>query len=864
MNERLRDVLEGTNANYIMPLFWLKGESAERIQEEIKRVHESGIGEIIIEARPHPDFLGPTWWQLVDVVIEAAKARGMRVWAFDDDHFPTGHVAGKLADGPPELRRLFLSERHIDAIGPAPSVRFHVGTPYAVIVAKRDSTTGELTGETYDVTDSVRDGYYYGDIAEGYWRVFVFDETDQGANPHTKDHFNPLNPRSVRLLIDTVYEAFYERYASEFGGTFAGFFSDEPGFYNDQETYDYQSTIGKPDVPLPWSRELASALEEELGSGYPGSLPLLFCSGETRQTALVRYRYMNLVSKLYGKHFTDQIGEWCRERGVEYIGHVLEDNNVHARLGPGAGHFFRALWGQDMSGIDVVLWQLSPGYDELPFRSVVGETDSEFFNYGLAKMAASLGHIDPKKKGRTMAEVFGAYGWAEGLKLMKWMTDHMLVRGVNHFVPHAFSAKDFPDEDCPPHMYAQGMNPQYRYYKLLNDYTNRICHLLTGGTHRATAAVLYHAEAEWSGSYQYFHKPVKELMRRQIDCDIIPCDTLIGGAAVVEGSKLHSHGETFDCFIVPFSEALPEQAILRLGELAEQGLPIYFIDGFPSRASEGTDIGGAIGDLSMSANVQVVTLDCLADALRASGHYELESANDEPYLRNYHVSHEGLDVYLLVNEHPLRAIDTNLYLPFTQRAVYYDAFKHTVTDAGAMSEDGRMRLHLRLAPYESAVVLAGPDALHMDSLRAPRSIGGELKIDAPWEIGLASAEHYPAFESWGVLEQLADLSHPDRLPDFSGTFRYEARFEWREDAKARAYLDLGSVFETAEVMVNGTTAGVCICPPYRYEIGGLLKPGMNALTIEVTNTLARAQQDMFSKCVQQDPSGLLGPVKIVY
>ncbi|MFR6327621.1 MAG: hypothetical protein ACLUOI_01455 [Eisenbergiella sp.] len=55
-----------------------------------------------------------------------------------------------------------------------------------------------------------------------------------------------------------------------------------------------------------------------------------------------------------------------------------------------------------------------------------------------------------------MCEIFGNYGWAEGAQTMKWLTDFMLVRGINVFVPHAFSPKDFPDPDCPPHFYAHG------------------------------------------------------------------------------------------------------------------------------------------------------------------------------------------------------------------------------------------------------------------------------------------------------------------------------------------------------------------------------------------------------------------------
>ena len=86
-----------------------------------------------------------------------------------------------------------------------------------------------------------------------------------------------------------------------------------------------------------------------------------------------------------------------------------------------------------------------------------------------------------------MCEVFGAYGWAEGGPVMKWLLDYLLVRGVNHFVPHAFSPA-FPDPDCPPHFGAAGKDPQYEAFSKLMTYGNRAAHLLTGGV-RAMAAV---------------------------------------------------------------------------------------------------------------------------------------------------------------------------------------------------------------------------------------------------------------------------------------------------------------------------------------------------------------------------------------
>jgi hypothetical protein len=96
---------------------------------------------------------------------------------------------------------------------------------------------------------------------------------------------------------------------------------------------------------------------------------------------------------------------------------------------------------------------------------------------------------------------------------------------VNHYVPHAFSPKEYPDPDCPPHFYAHGNNPQYRHFGKLMEYTNRVVKLVSGGRRLVQAAILYHAEAEWSGgSYMLSQKPARVLMDNQIDFDVIPAD----------------------------------------------------------------------------------------------------------------------------------------------------------------------------------------------------------------------------------------------------------------------------------------------------------------------------------------------------
>lgn len=867
MSDRLHEVLRGAEANYIAPFLWQRGEPTEVIAEELARVAESGIRAVCVEARPHPDFLGAHWWRDFDLIMAEARRLGMRVWVLDDDHFPTGHAAGRLATAPLELRRLFLQECHLDLLGPqsgaavplAPwlvqpmrrSIRH--GTLVAAVAAAREETSDRLTGELIDITEHVQDGVLRWDAPAGFWRIFLLFATPDGGSERHKDYVNYLSAPSVRVLIDTVYESFYARYKDDFGQTFAGFFSDEPGFYNDREVFDYESKLGKAGLDLPWCAEFPQLLAAELGPEWRSFLPLLWHEGGTR-THAVRFAYMQVVSRLYAENFTAQIGDWCRARGVEYIGHVLEDNGVHARLGCGAGHFFRALWGQDMAGIDVVLWQLVPGFDSGPFAQVAGDADGAFFHYGLGKLASSLAHLDPKKRGRAMCEVFGAYGWREGLRLMKWMTDHMLVRGVNFFVPHAFSQAEFPDPDCPPHMYARGQNPQFRFYRELNLYTNRVAHLLSGGHHIAPAAVLYHAEAEWSGAWMPFHTPVRALLRDQIDCDVLSADLLLDGVAVTDGHLVAAE-ERYGCLVVPASEALPRALLARLAELAEAGLPLLFVERLPERASE-----GAAPELCarLATAGRVIALDSLAQTLRDLGCYEITAADAAPSLRYYHVRHPDFDVFMLVNEHPHTLIATTLHLPLTGRPLVYDPFTNRLVAALAEHEGEGQRIVLRLSPYESQLLVIGAETL--PAADAPVELAHVQTLEGPWELAIANTTSYPAFEPRESLAELRDMSAPDLLPAFSGTFRYETSFTWAQDGPAA--IDLGAVHETAEVWVNGAHAGVRICPPYRFAVSGLLRPGTNRLRVEVTNTLVKQHPDFFSRYAPQEPSGLQGPVRL--
>lgn len=348
-----------------------------------------------------------------------------------------------------------------------------------------------------DLTAQVKDGMLTWDVPEGYWKIYVIYLTRDAKGRN--DYINFLDKASCRLLIDAVYEPHFARYEKYFGNVIAGFFSDEPPVGN-TPGYTGGDLIGKPDMPLSWSKEMEKAMDQAYGTAdWRGKLNLLWSEAEDdHEKAWMRTAYMNAVSRKVEECFSRQLGDWCEAHGVEYIGHMLEDCDSNANLGPSMGHFFRGLAGQHMAGIDNIGGQVWPGAQDMPRRlPSMCQDDAGFYHYMLGRMGASMGAIDPRKKGRCMCENFGAYGWRMGVKTEKYLMDHFLARGVNRFVPHAFSPKEFPDPDCPPHFYAHGKNPQYRVFGELMAYTNRICHLLDGGKDQAAVGLLYHGESQW-------------------------------------------------------------------------------------------------------------------------------------------------------------------------------------------------------------------------------------------------------------------------------------------------------------------------------------------------------------------------------
>ena len=851
MNETIRKLLNGEEDNHILPFFWQHGEDESTLREYMKAICGANCRAVCVESRPHPDFCGDKWWQDMDVILDEARKRGMKVWILDDSHFPTGFANGAVKSAPVELHRQSVCANTIRLDGPAREVTLAldglIPPQYAYANMMEQYVLPSLLKDAPRFDDdrvialtavSENGGTvtipYHGEGTvlwnkpEGAWTVWVIG-LSRNCGPH-REYINMLDPESVRLLIDTVYETHWAHYAEDFGKTIAGFFSDEPELGNGH-LYYYDNLLGT-DQDLPFAATMPPALEARLGPDWANRLYLLWDNGtDAQETARVRYAYMDAVTKLLRENFSRQLGAWCRSHGVRYIGHMIEDDNAHARTGSSLGHYFRGLDGQDMAGIDDIGGQVLPqGEDEPKIGNLMAKRDGEFYHFMMANLAASAAAIEPGKRGNAMCEIFGNYGWAEGVHLEKYLADHFMVRGINNFVPHAFSPAPFPDPDCPPHFYAHGHNPQYRHFGKLMAYMNRVCTLISGGRRIAPVAVLYHGDAEWLGEAMLSQKPARKLCEAQIGFDTIPCDVFAEPEhyGTVPGNPLRVNTQEYRALVVPKAQFLPDAAVNAITELAAQGLPVFCIDGRPQRLDCG----------------EVISLDELVPALRALEIPELTAVPASAYLRALHYV-GAAELYYFVNEAAEPYAGT-VSLPVAE-GYLYDPWENRIYPAPLRGG----KLTLALEPLKSLLLIVGKAGT--EALSGPVVCGGDAAELAAWTRSTCAGIDYPA------LRDARSVTLPDRLaeeqPEFSGFVRYETCVSL---AKGKRYtLEIADACEGVELFVNGVSAGIQIAPPCRYDITSLVNDGENTLTIEVATTLERQMYN----ALKDDPRSMMRGLK---
>ena len=423
--------------------------------------------------------------------------------------------------------------------------------------------------------------------------------------------------------------------------------------------------------------------------------------------------------------------------------------------------------------------------------------NDKFSNFVLAKLAASSAHLDKKKEGRALCEIFGAFGWGESIAKMKKLVDFMIVRGINHFIPHAFNPFT-EDEDSPPYFYCGGLNPQYDSFKTLSAYMLEMSEIFNGGQTDIRVAVLYNAEAVWSG-YEYMDMGdvCKYLAGHQIDYDIVPEYEI----KEVSEKGIYTENCRYQFLIVPYRKYFN----LSLKQKIEKALNVWMMP----------------KDLEELDEIDWFTYSS----------YRLSKPNK--HIRVYKYMKSDTVYYFIFNEgreyykNDLLIEETGYYIATDKQSRIYESGK----------TDGKLSFRLKAGQsvlFEISNQVVKEEKFHLIETKTCEPLWKIYTSDAP----------FTEWKFYDETKKLYDLASWERNPEFCGKIRYVGKFIY--DRKGKVLLDFGESSCGIRVKLNGVDLGERICTPYVFEASDAIKTGENELDIVVTTTLGLKKRDCYS------------------
>ncbi len=150
------------------------------------------------------------------------------------------------------------------------------------------------------------------------------------------------------------------------------------------------------------------------------------------------------------------------------------------------------------------------------------------------------------------------------------------------------------------------------------------------------------------------------------------------------------------------------------------------------------------------------------------------------------------------------------------------------------------------------------------NLKNPKLTTSQVVIKVNYQPGYCGAAALPKY-----IEQKCgksainrcDWSKIDGLKAYSGGAWYRKTITINSmDLKNKLVIDLGDVVSSAEMLINGKSAGIKLTPPWKFDITPFAKAGKNQIEILVYNTIANNYTTVPTMYRGEIKSGLIGPV----
>ncbi|WP_116104964.1 glycosyl hydrolase [Lewinella sp. IMCC34191] len=679
-------------------------------------------------------------------------------------------------------------------------------------------------GKTENLTDRVSDeGELAWTAPAGNWKVIALF-----AGQHGK-MVERAAPGGEGIVIDHFSTPAIKHYLKRFDEAFAG---EDIGalraFFND--SYEVDDANGQAN----WTPELFSAFREKRGYDLREQLPVLF-DEQNDLHARVLTDVRETFSDLLLETFTRSWDEWADTHDADIR------NQAH---------------GSPAAILDLYAASDIPETEGTqPLR---------------IKFATSAAHVTGKplvsaEAGTWLGEHFES-NWAD----LKENLDRYFVNGVNHVVYHGNAYS--PDDDAYPGrlfyaaFHANDRNPMWRDLKAFNDYVARTQSLLQSGQPDNDILLYFPIYDRYAtpGSelLQHFdghggdldNSEVGQLGEELLDAGFafdFLSDRQLDGVTYSDG--LQTGGASYRTIVVPRTTYMPLASVRKVFDLAEAGATIIFqgqlpksVPGLHAYEKQEAELAELYGQLDWNRTSQGMEAAYGAGRLLAGS--EVTAALEAGEIEAETLVQKGLHyqrrayasgtLYFILNP-TSSATDGWVSLRAEGEAA---AILDPMTGRRGMgriqtSHSGPMNVWLHLPAGASTFVWVSPEGMSGEKWPYFQAAGPTRNLDGEWKLEfITGGPELPPSTDLKEPRSWTDLG-ADSYRTFAGTGRYTVRFN-RPDEEAESYLlDLGEVFETASVHLNGDSLATLVGPSYEVEIPADRLQEQNVLSIEVSNRM---------------------------
>lgn len=704
-------------------------------------------------------------------------------------------------------------------------VRFEKSLSVSTLMAYSDE--GTIINLTEEVDEN---GQLEWNVPEGNWTLYALFTGWHGKTVER------AAPGGEGFVIDHFSEDALEHYLAAFDSTFSG---DDIGslrsFFND--SYEVDDAEGEAN----WTPDFFDTFEEKRGYDLREHLPALLEERDTETGMRVLTDYRETVSDLLVEEFTRPWDSWAEGQGA------LTRNQAH---------------GSPANILDLYA------------ASDIPETEGT--DIIRAKMASSAANVTGKRLASSETATWLDEHFSSSLSDVKRAVDRFFISGINHIVYHGTAYS--PDEDEWPGwlfyaaVHFNERNPFWNHFGDFNSYVARVQSFLQTGKSDNDILFYYPVHDQWAtpgpGLLRHFDGGLDENMKdsflnqgaewmveKGYSFDFIS-DLQLLDVVVTGDTRLNTGGLSYKTIVVPKNRFIPIRTFERLRRFAEDGATVILYGGLPG------DVPGLfeldrrqrrLEELVTNLPFEATEYEGIQEATAGKGRFIQGDSLDELFeytevyrepmtdheLKFVRRSHDNGFTYFITNWGDEKVDE---WVPLSRQATSAYIFDPVHKKTGYASVRSEVEccseIYLQLHPGESLIVQTFNSGSRESAYPYLEPAGEAQSIDGNWTL---------RFTRGGPeLPPNSQLQNPVLWTDldgelydrFSGTAEYHITLERSSESTDGWLLNLGEVYESASVYLNGQKRGTLLGPEYELYISPEWMKEENELVIEVSNLMA--------------------------